>query len=130
VTRTGAPVPGGSYRDPAKFWPAHGDVAGAWASADPDGGPEWITVGFGAAVDASAVVVLETHLPGAVARIDDVTDPAAATALWEGTTEARDGSRALRIDLPAPRRIGRLRVVLDTRRVEGWNEIDAIGPVP
>jgi hypothetical protein len=34
------------------------------------------------------------------------------------------------VTLPAPRSISAVRLVLDTRRVAGWNEVDAIGLVP
>jgi hypothetical protein len=55
----------------------------------------------------------------------------APVALWSGEVPAKSGvSRILRLDLAERRPIAALRVVLDTRRVAGWNEIDAIGIVP
>ncbi|MGM0576185.1 MAG: serine/threonine protein kinase [Myxococcota bacterium] len=108
-------------------WPARGDLASAWAPLSEDGGVEWITLGFPGAPPATAVLIAESWHPGAVVRVDDLTGT--PTVLWEHSADTPvAGSGALvRIDLREPRRIERLRVVLDTTRVEGWNEIDAVG---
>ncbi len=112
-------------------YPRHGDIDGAWASHETDAGPEWITLRFDPPVRASSVVWAETFNPGAVARVDDVTDPAAPTVLWEGTSGVLPAMAVVgEVTLPAPRTIGALRLMLDTRRVAGWNEIDAVGLVP
>lgn len=115
---------------PPDVFPLGGDRDGAWASLATDGGEEWVTVRFPAPVRASSVVWLETFNPGAVSRIDDVSEGAAVT-LWSGVMQAPTASVwALELNLPAPRMISAVRLVLDTRRVPGWNEIDAIGLIP
>nr|MBK7069762.1 hypothetical protein [Deltaproteobacteria bacterium] len=107
----------------------HGDIAGAWASSATDGGEEWIEVRFASPVAAVSVLWLETFNAGAVTRVDDVTDPAAPAVLWEGAPTRVAGSVVAEVLLPARRTIGAVRLVLDSRAVPGWNEIDAIGLV-
>ncbi len=112
-------------------YPQHGDVEGAWASRETDFGDEWIEVRFPTPTSALSVVWVETFNPGAVVRVDDVTNPAAPTVLWEGASgQVPSMSVVAEVALPTPRIIGAVRLVLDTRRVAGWNEIDAIGLSP
>ncbi len=115
---------------PPDVFPAHLDSKQAWAPRQQNRGQEWITVGFAGVKNAGSVIVVETLNPGALVRIDDLSDPDAPVVLWRGTTSAPGKSRILSLELPEPRNISRLRLVLDTKRVAGWNEIDAIGLVP
>lgn len=112
-------------------YPQHGDIDGAWASRETDFGDEWIEVRFATPTSALSVVWVESFNPGAVVRVDDVTDPAAPTVLWEGASgQVPSMSVVAEVALPTPRIISAVRLVLDTRRVAGWNEIDAIGLSP
>lgn len=108
-------------------FPAHADNERAWATERPDDGLEWVTVEFDADVRARAVVIVETFNPGALIRVDDITRSDAPVGLWRGTTDSAGTSRVLRLTLPTGRRIVRLRLLLDTSLVAGWNEIDAVG---
>lgn len=120
----------GDVLGPPDVFPLSGDRDGAWASAATDGGEEWVTVRFPTPVRAAAIVWLETFNPGAVSRVDDVSD-GGATTLWSGAMPAPSGPvSAPELTLPTPRVISAVRVVLDTRRVAGWNELDAIGLIP
>ena len=85
---------------------------------------------FPQVVRASAVAIVETAGGGALVAVDDVSAGRAPARLWQGVTGPADGARVLSVELPTPRAIEAVRVVLDTRRVPGWNEIDAIGLVP
>lgn len=115
---------------PPDVFPLSGDRDGAWASSATDGGEEWVTVRFPSPVRAASVVWLETFHPGAVSRIDDVSD-GGATTLWSGAMPTPTESvSAPELTLLTPRVISAVRIVLDTRRVAGWNEIDAIGLIP
>ena len=109
-------------------FPAYGDMVNAWAPEPTDDGGEWLTVRFPTSVQASAVLIVETYGAGALARVDDLSTSPPST-LWEGQTGA-SGSRVLRLSLPTPRPIHTIRLILDTTRVSGWNEIDAVGLVP
>lgn len=111
-------------------YPRHGDVSGAWAPATRDGSDEFIEVRFDAPVRANAVVVVETNAVGAVRRVDDVTPGRPGAILWEGVSGVASEARLLAVTLSEPREISAVRVVLDTGRVDGWNEIDAIGLRP
>lgn len=116
---------------PPDVYPRHGDVDGAWASHDTDLGPEWIEVRFPVAVRAASVLWAETFNPGAVVRIDDTSDPANAVVLWEGAAGSIPAMAVVgEVTLAAPRTIRAVRVLLDTHRVTGWNEIDAVGLAP
>lgn len=112
-------------------YPQYGDLPAAWASRATDAGEEWIEVRFAAPVTATSVLWAETLNPGAVVRVDDLTTPSAPVVIWEGTEPpAGVGAVVAEVTLAAPRTISALRLVLDTRRVAGWNEIDAIGLAP
>lgn len=109
-------------------YPRHGDLDGAWASHETDYGPEWIEVRFATPTSALSVVWVESFNPGAVVRVDDVSDATAPTVLWEGTSgEVPSMSVVAEVALPRSRVISAVRLMLDTRRVAGWNEVDAIG---
>lgn len=110
-------------------YPEHRDSTAAWATREADAGAEWLEVRFAEATPARAVLVVETFNPGTVVRVEDRSGEQ-PVILWSGTTEAVAGSRILRFDLPEPRSISRLRIVLDTARVADWNELDAVGLVP
>ncbi|HWO23941.1 MAG TPA: hypothetical protein VNO30_34600 [Kofleriaceae bacterium] len=119
---------------PPNVFPRHGDVPQAWASRGPDDPLEWIAVGFTRASSISAVVVYETFNPGAIVR---VTLTAEGGASFEVPVEQADeetspeGSVRRRFELPCtPYRVRTVRLELDSSRVAGWNEIDAIGIAP
>jgi hypothetical protein len=118
-----------SANGPPDVLPSHGDNARAWASQNADLGLEWLQVQFPLTA-ARSVVVVETFHPGALVRIDDLSNPNAPVILWEGSTAPIQSSRVLSLELPAPRYITSLRLVADTSRVAGWYEIDAVGLVP
>jgi len=120
VRATGAP----------DVFPTHGDAKNAWATKDKNRGQEWISVRFPTVANAGSVIIVETFNPGALARIDDLSDPKAPVMLWRDSTSALGESRILSLELAEPRPISHLRILLDTTRVTGWNEIDAIGLVP
>jgi len=111
-------------------YPQHGDVAQAWATRERDQGWEWIAVRFPKPVATRAILLVETFNPGALARVDDLTDQQRPVELWKGETPGSTQSRVVRLELAEPRDMSAIRVVLDTHRQAGWNEIDAIGLVP
>ena len=115
---------------PPDVYPRYGDIREAWAPRATDGGDEWIELRFPYLVMASSIVWAETLNPGAVRRVDDVSEGSTPTVLWEGTASGASGSSVVaEVTLPSPRPIVVLRLVLDTRRVRGWNEVDAVGLV-
>lgn len=111
-------------------YPRNGDYDGAWAPRETDRGEEWITVRLPTRTVATAVVWVETLNPGAVVRVDDLTEGAAPTVLWEGITATTTVSRVSTLTLPTARPVQTLRLVLRTDRTSGWEELDAIGVIP
>lgn len=116
---------------PPDVYPGSGDLPAAWASLAQDAGFETITVRWTIGVDARALVWVETLNPGAVVRVDDVSEPARPVILFEGTEPTTGAaSSVVRLGFPSRRSIRAVRLVLDTRKVAGWNELDAVGLVP
>ena len=103
------------------------DDARAWATLQPDAGPEWLELEYESPVDVGGVIIHQNLAPGAVAKVEALDEAGAATVLWEGNDTGR--KFVMRIEANPKVRARRLKVTLDTRRVSGWNEIDAVGLV-
>ncbi len=103
-----------------------GDLSTAWASLEPDAGTEWLEVSFAKAVEIDEVRIRETFNPGAVFKIAAITKDKLETVLWEG-----DGTP---IQAPADMVVrpvlgitsDRIKIYLDSKRILGWSEIDAV----
>jgi len=87
--------------------------------------------GFPDAPPTAAILIVESFGPGALVAVDDASDPGHMVGLWTRGEDhvVSDPTHVLRIDLASPRPLSALRIVRDTRRVEGFNEIDAVGLV-
>lgn len=108
--------------------PKPGDYGTCWAAASADGGKVWIEVRYSRPVLPAQLWVYENCAPGALYQVTGIDDNE-EILLWRGVdptprTVARGVSK---IDLKTKRRLDRFRIYLDTRRVSGWNEIDAVG---
>jgi hypothetical protein len=108
----------------------HGDSGRAWAPKAADGGEEWLELAYARPVFATGVRVVQNFNPGAAVRIDVVDETGAATAVWQGpdvTAYAKNTIGVLEAVFPATSApVARIRLVLDTKRVSDWNEIDAV----
>ena len=103
-----------------------GDKPSAWAAQAPDGGTEWLQTEYANAVEAAQIRVLENDNPGAVVKITGFTEAGAEVVLWQGD-EPRAAAPADQIfNVSAGIRVRSVRVWLDTAKVPGWNEIDAV----
>ncbi len=80
----------------------------------------------------SAVEVYETFNPGAVTQLELVSASGARSVVYRARAEKLgSATRVLRADIGCTSEpIVAMRVTIDSRAVEGWNEIDAIGVVP
>lgn len=100
-----------------------GDSPRAWASAAADAGHEWLEVVFPESVVVAQVRIRENDAPGAVVRVvasdDDVV-------IWEGKDPTREPLTDLVVEPSSKVFTNRVRIELDTRKVPGWNEIDAV----
>jgi hypothetical protein len=107
--------------------PEPGDHGTAWASAQPNGGEEWIEVYFDPPVVADGVVIVESFNPGAVARVEVARDTT-LRQVWSGHAPSTEPLRHFIVEFRT-QTVAAVRIWLDTTRVEGWNEIDAVGLV-
>lgn len=111
--------------------PASGDFGTAWASLSPDSQDEWIMVEFAEPVVPSAIRVHETWNPGAVGKVTLFRLDGTEEDVWEGkdpTSPSKDlgvSDIKLKVDFKTCRALLRI----DSQRVRGWNEIDAVGLV-
>ncbi len=105
-----------------------GDSPRAWCPLDANSGSEWIELHYDGPVLATGVLVRENHNPGVVAAIEGVDARGKYVTLWEGEDPARSGQGNLIVHFGAGGfRTSTIRVWLDTSRVQGHNEIDAVG---
>lgn len=105
---------------------SHADHPTAWASAAADGGTEWLEVTFNKPVAIRELNIHETFNPGALSRIHAVLPDGSLKLLWQGTTPAETESVERSLPIPPGTHGNRIRLELDTSRVPGWNEIDAV----
>jgi hypothetical protein len=97
----------------------------SWASQAADGGMEWIELSF-PPLRANAVRVFEGLAGGAIAEVHGRDASGAWSVLWTGTQgDATPGEWRFEFATTA-QPIVRVKLVLDTRRSTGWNEIDAV----
>lgn len=102
-----------------------GDIPTAWASRQPDGGAEWLSLGFDRPVDLAEVRVRETYNPGAITKLTAVVNNQ-EVVLWEGAAAGGEAPRDFVVPVMGNVQAQSVIVHLDTARVSGWNEIDAV----
>lgn len=85
-----------------------------------------IGLGFARAVRPEAVHVRETLDPGAVAATEVPDGRGIGLPPGSGRAEGGAAPRGFAPPLAPSAAVGRVRLVLDTDRLAGWNEIDAI----
>ena len=110
-------------------WPNAGDIGTAWASRTPDGQPEWLELTYDAPVRPAAVLVYETYNPGAVNRVTGYDAQGNEVELWSGadpTPAGKDKGISI-IPVHPEFDLSRIRIYVDSPKVPGWNEIDAVG---
>lgn len=112
-------------------YPASGDEPKAWASAMEDNQVEFIKVTYATPVVAKAVWVYETFSPGAISKIT-VTAADGDHVVYTKAVPATLGicSHITSASTKTCSPISAVRVDLDSPKVPGFNEIDAIGLVP
>lgn len=108
----------------------YGDAPKAWASRLADAGEEWLELTFPNEVRASAVRVRQVFNPGAIIRVQTYDASGVATTVFSGVdTNTYAASQIAWFIAKFPRTsqpVQRVRLTLDSARVKGWNEIDAV----
>jgi hypothetical protein len=107
---------------------AAGDFGTAWASRTPDESDEWVLVEFASPVAAKEIHVHETFNPGAVIRATAFKLDGTEVEVWKGKDPSAGKDIATSV-LPVKGDFlfSRVKLYIDSRNVEGWNEIDAVG---
>jgi hypothetical protein len=105
-----------------------GDIPTAWASKNPDGGVEWLELDYERAVGVDSIRVMESHNPGAISKVAVIRPDGGEETVWEGNLADSARNELLQSDFKVPRNVQgqKVRVYVDTGRVPGWNEIDAV----
>jgi hypothetical protein len=109
-----------------------GDIPTAWASLTPDAQMEWLELEYAHAVVPREIRVYETNCPGALvhASIFDVSGQ--QVSVWDGADPATPDAQGIYVAIiPVNAGIATARVQIDLNspRVPGWNEIDAVALV-
>jgi hypothetical protein len=105
---------------------ANQDHPNAWASKRGNMGPQWLELTYRKPMKVKMIRIYEVNRAGAVAQVMAFDKKGKAHVVWKGVDPTRKpGVFDLKIQ-PTPFKVVRLRVVLDTNRVSGWNEIDAV----
>ncbi|TAH39499.1 MAG: hypothetical protein EYC70_01570 [Planctomycetota bacterium] len=98
----------------------------AWASSGADMGMQWIQLGYASPLRASAVRIFEVNVAGAVVEVIAIDENGATHTLWSGVDPLHTPG-VFEVSFPATSyRVSGLRILLDTDRGQGWNEIDAV----
>jgi hypothetical protein len=103
-----------------------GDQRTAWAALAADGGAEWLECGFGQAVEIAQVRVLENDNPGALTKIVAVLPGGGEIIIWQGAEPQATAPADHAFNAPPGIIAAKIRLHLDTAKVPGWNEIDAV----
>ena len=103
-----------------------GDQASAWAPAAQDGGEEWLELTYAEPVEVGQVLVRETFNPGAISKVCLILSNGVEHAIWQGVQTAVPGPIDRVFPAPGGLIARGAKVYLDTKRVPGWNEIDAV----
>jgi hypothetical protein len=124
-------LPGGPSWSPGQAAGApntasHGDYSTAWASQSPDGGKEWLQMKYAKSVEIGEINIHETYNPGAISKVSAIMPDGSERVIWEGTMNPESGVIERAVKVPPGIRSDQIRVELDTARVPGWNEIDAV----
>jgi len=104
-----------------------GDQRTAWAPANADGGVEWLEAEFANPADLAQVIVRQTCNPGTITKVVAITDSGAEVPIWQGEDPSKGQSLAdTPFAVPTGVNARKVKIFLDTSKVPGWEEIDAI----
>lgn len=103
--------------------------ATAWRPEQPDKGIEWIKVGFETPLSIRQIAIAENFGAGCITTIFAYDSQNKEYNIYTSKPETTQrGAGILRVWLPklTEYKVASLKIVLDTKRVKDWNEIDAV----
>jgi hypothetical protein len=106
--------------------PEAGDYRTAWAPRSQDGGAEWLKLKYPQATEIATINIHETYNPGAVSKVTARLPDGSEKVIWEGVEPGGTAPVETTIQVPPGVRSDQITVHMDTTRVAGWNEIDAV----
>ena len=105
---------------------ASGDHPNAWATREQDKGREWLELVYDPPRRASGVRIFEVNVSGGVVEIETVDEAKGRRSVWKGTDPtATPGVFEVSFS-PTTYKVRSVRIILDTSRRTGWEEIDAV----
>jgi hypothetical protein len=108
--------------------PQGGDVVTAWAPSSADGQREWLELTYDGRHEAVGIIIYEACGTGAVDRVTAYAG-GEAVDVWAGVdpVEPRKEKGISVIGFKVPVKTERVRIHIDSPRLSGWNEFDAVG---
>ncbi|QDT44724.1 hypothetical protein Pan241w_48400 [Gimesia alba] len=106
--------------------PKAGDQKTAWAALAQDKGAEWIKLEYKTPVEVYAVRIYENFNPGAVSKVTGFDKAGTEVLIWEGKEPLKKAPNIFEVKPESKLVSQSIKVYLDTKRVKGWNEIDAV----
>ena len=103
-----------------------GDRQTAWAALASDGGIEWLQTEYARPVEVAQVRVLENDTPGGVVKITAFNASGGETVLWQGAEPQLAAPADQLFTVPPGTTANSIRVYIDTGKMPGWEEIDAV----
>jgi hypothetical protein len=106
--------------------PASNDHPNAWATREQDKGREWLELTYDPPRRASAVRIYEVNVAGGVVEIETVDEGGTRRSVWSGNDPTATPA-VFEVPFAATSyRVKAIRVILDTSKRQGWEEIDAV----
>jgi len=105
-----------------------GDISTAYGSASPDEGLLWLYLTYDKPMHARQVRIRETCNPGSVAKVELYDEEKGSPhPVWEGMDPTNKSPGVFDVVFPQTEyRVVGVKITLDTNRVRGFNEIDAV----
>ncbi|MCK6458818.1 MAG: hypothetical protein L6Q95_02865 [Planctomycetes bacterium] len=111
---------------PPDATPATQDNPNAWAAREQDKGPEWVELTYDPPRRASAVRIFEVYVAGGVVGIETVDESGTRRTVWKGTDPTVTPGVFEVAFAATSYRVRAVRIILDTSKRTGWEEIDAV----
>ena len=109
---------------------AYGDNKSAWTPKDPDKGLEWFKVSFEKPVYATEIRIRQTCNPGTITRIELIDENGQSHVIWEGSDNNEYPKDKIRYFVASFKKADfkskTVKVTIESDRVKGWDEFDAV----